>query len=301
MSRDADVIIVGGGPAGLSAALVLARACRTVLLFDDGRPRNSVTACLHGFLSRDGIAPAELVRLGREDLARYSCVTIVAAHVAAARSIDSGFEVTLADGRLFKSRKLIVATGVAENVPAIPGLHDFYGTSVFHCPFCDAWDFRDQPIAVYGKGARGHGLAMEMLGWTKEVVLCSDGDSEIDESQRAQLARNGIGIREQRVVCLEGRDRRIERVTFDSGEPAPCRALFFSAGQHQKSALARALGAEFNRKGTVETGRHETTAVPGLCVAGDASRDVQWVVVAAAEGAEAAYAITQELIREDWK
>ena len=271
------------------------------MVFDEGHPRNAATQALHGFLSRDGIAPAELIRRAREDLKPYSCVRVETAKVCAATRLDHGFEITLDGGQRVTSRKLVIATGVAENLPEIPGLRDFYGRTVFHCPFCDAWDFRDQPIAVYGRGRRGHGLAMEMLGWTKELVLCTDGEPGLDNGQRDQLARNGIRIRTEPIKCLEGRDGQIERVTFESGDPVSCRAFFFSAGQHQKSPLAASLGAEFNRKGTVETGHNETTTVPGLCVAGDASRDVQWVVVAAAEGAEAAYAITQELIREDWK
>jgi thioredoxin reductase len=301
MDFDADVVIVGGGPAGLSAALILGRACRTVIVFDDGRPRNAATHALHGLLSRDGISPAELLRFAREDLKKYPCVRLETAKVKSAATSTRGFTVTLDDGRTVRSRKLLISTGVAENIPDIPGLHDFYGRSIFHCPFCDAWDFRDQTIAVHGRGRRGHGLAMEMLSWTKDLVLCTDGDPELNETQQAQLARNGIRVRTERIMCLEGSDGKLERVRFETGEPVACRALFFSAGQHQKSPLAVMLGAELNRKGTVETGHNETTAVPGLCVAGDASRDVQWVVVAAAEGAEAAYAITQELIREDWK
>ena len=140
-----------------------------------------------------------------------------------------------------------------------------------------------------------------MLGWTHDLVLCTDGPADLDDEHRVELGRNGILIREDRIVRLEGTDGRLDRVVFADGEPLPRRAMFFTTGQHEASPLARAMGCEFNEKGTVKTGRHETTNVPGLFVAGDASRDVQWVIVAAAEGAEAAFAITQDLIKDGWK
>jgi thioredoxin reductase len=296
-----DVIIVGGGPAGLSAALILGRACRTVRVFDNARPRNAPTRELHGFLSRDGVMPAELTRTSRTDLEKYDTVQLETAEVTDAEATAGGFEVTLDDGRRFRSRKLIVATGVADNLPDVPGLRECYGQSVFHCPFCDGWELRGQAIAVYGRGRRGHGLAMELLGWTSTISLCTDGPADLADDERAQLGRNGICIREDAVTGVEGRDGQIEHVIFASGAPVACRALFFTMGQHQQTPLARALGTRFNAKGTVSTDKHEATGVPGLCVAGDASEDLQWVVVAAAEGAKAAYGICQELFKEDWK
>lgn len=301
MNFDADVIIVGGGPAGLSAAHVLARACRTVIVFDHGRPRNAATRHMHGFLSREGINPREFLTIARSDISRYDTVRLETAEVSATRCIEGGFEVTLKDGRAFRSRKMLIATGVEDNVPDVPGLRDFYGRSIFHCPFCDGWELRNKRIAIYGRGRRGHGLSMEMLGWSRDLVLCTDGPADLDDAHRAELSRNGISMREEKVVRLEGTDGQIDRVILESGDPVECRGLFFTTGQHQASSLARSMGCEFNEKGTVHTGRHESTTVPGLYVAGDASRDVQWVIVAAAEGAEAAFAMTQELIKESWR
>src|ERR1043165_4005826 len=181
MAFDADVIIVGAGPAGLSASLVLARACRTVLVFDHGNPRNAATQHIHGFLSREGINPREFTRIAREDLKKYDTVKIEHAEVKSTHCVSGGFEVTLTDGRTFRSIKLLIATGVADNVPEVPGLRDCYGQSVFHCPFCDGWELRGQPIAVYGRGARGHGLSLEMLGWTHDLVLCTNGPGDLTD------------------------------------------------------------------------------------------------------------------------
>jgi thioredoxin reductase len=295
-----DVIIVGAGPAGLSAALMLGRSRRRVLVCDSGTPRNAAAQALHGYLTRDGMAPREFLRIARAELKEYDCVELRDVEVTAAEcSTDSRFHVTLATGEDYRSRKLLIATGVVDMLPDIPGFQELFGSSVFHCPYCDGWEVRDQPLAIYGRGTRGSGLALELTAWSRDLVLCTDGPPEIDEDGLARLARNAIRVRDDRITRLEGRNGILERVVFDSGDPLPRRALFFTTGQTQRSQLAIALGCEFNDKGTVRTGKYETTHLRGLYVAGDASRAVQWVVVAAAEGAEAAFAINTDLLKED--
>jgi thioredoxin reductase len=295
-----DVVIVGAGPAGLSAALILGRARRTVLICDNGRPRNAVSHALHGYLTRDGIHPHEFLTIGRKELTSYRTVTLREIAVADAKCEDDGnFKVTLADGTMVRSRKLLVATGVCDNLPDIPGIQPMYGRSVFHCPYCDGWEVRDQPIAIYGKEHRGVGLSLELTAWSRDLVLCTDGPGGISDDDRARLSRNEIRIREERVIAVEGHDGMLERIVFEHGEPLPRRAMFFSAGQFQRSELAVRLGCEISEKGTVWTGKYESTHLPGLYVAGDASRAVQWVIVAAAEGAEAAFAINTDLTKED--
>lgn len=299
-SPEYDVVIVGAGPAGLSAALVLGRCRRAVLICDYGKPRNAASHALHGYLTRDGIDPHEFLAIGRREIERYDTVDRREVAVADAMCEDTGrFRVVLSDGSIVRSRKLLVATGVSDNLPDIDGIQEMYGRSVFHCPYCDGWEIRDQPMAIYGQGARGVGLSLELTAWSRDLVLCTDGYTEISADDRDRLARNRIRIREERVTALEGHQGMLQRIRFDSGETLARSAMFFTTGQFQRSELAVRLGCEINDKGTVRTGKYESTHLPGLYVAGDASRAVQWVIVAAAEGAEAAFAINTDLIRED--
>ena len=293
-----DAIIVGGGPAGLSAALVLGRCGRRVLVCDSGRYRNQCSHAMHGYLTRDGLPPEELLRIAREELIPYG-VEYRKTVVTGARTEGGGFHLVLDTGEELAARKLLLATGVKDRLPEIAGITEFYGQSIHHCPYCDGWEWRDRPAAVYGTGQHGYALALSLLTWTCDIVLVTGGPSGLDEGQARDLEAFGIPVREELIARVEGSDGRLEQIVFASGEVLPRRALFFSTGQEQHCELAEKLGCAFNDKGTVETAEEERTNVPGLFVAGDASRDVQFVIVAAAEGAKAAVAINEELQEEN--
>ncbi len=294
-----DAIVVGAGPAGLSAALILGRCCRRVVVFDTGEHRNAASQALHGFLTRDGIPPMELLQIGREQLRRYDTVELRSTAVTDATPINGGFEVVLADDSRVRCRKLLLATGVIDNLPQIQGIGVFYGRSIFHCPYCDGWELRDQPLAIYGRGEHGKGLALELTAWSRDLVLCTDGPSELDPHDLQRLAEHKIQVREEPVARLEGADGILQQIVFANGNRLARRAIFFSTGHHQTSNLAAKLGADFTPKGAVNTGAYETTNIPGLYVAGDAGRWVELAIVAAAEGAEAAFAINTALLKED--
>jgi thioredoxin reductase len=293
-----DVIIIGAGPAGLSAALILGRCRRRVLICDSDLPRNAVSGALHGFLTRDGIDPLELRRLAREDLRNYPNVEFRQVEATDVSRTEDGFQVGLADGAGVSSRMLLIATGVIDILPEIPGIRQLYGRSVFHCPYCDGWEMRDRPLAVYGREDGGVEFALEMIGWSRDVVLCTDGWNP-SPAERERLERNGVQIRREAIAGLEGRGGELTAVIFRSGPPLPRQALFFRPAQCQRSPLAEMLGCRVTDGGVVETGSLQGSEVPGLYLAGDASRSVQLAVVAAAEGAEAAFAINTALLQED--
>jgi thioredoxin reductase len=293
-----DVIIVGGGPAGMSAALMLGRCRRRVLVLDSGHYRNYATEAMHGYLTRDGTHPAEIRRIAREESAKYG-VEVRCVKAIRSKKEGDGFVVELEEGNPCSCRKLVLATGVVDKLPPVEGIDEFYGKSVHHCPYCDAWEHQDQPMVVYGKGKSGMGLAMSLKTWTREVVLCTNGPSGLSQPARRKLADLDIGLRTTKIARLEGEGGHLDRIIFAKGDPVACRAMFFNTGQSQSCGLPSEFGCNLTPRGAIRTDRWERTNVPGLYAVGDCARNVQWVVVAAAQGAIAAEAINMELQEED--
>jgi thioredoxin reductase len=292
-----DAIVVGGGPAGLSAALMLGRCRRRVLVLDLGHPRNQRSKALHGYLSRDGISPSTLTELGRAELEQYS-VELRPIGVTGAQLTGDSYRVSLADNTVEQSRYLLIATGVIDDLPAIPGFDECYGQSIFHCPYCDGWEQRDGQLTAFGHGAEVTGLALGLKTWSADVLVCTNGE-RLERGLRDRLGRNGIAVRAERIARIEHADGMCTGIVFAKGDPVPRTALFFATGQHPQSALAISLGCTLNRRGTVKTGMTCDTNIARVYVAGDASHDAQFVVVAAAEGVKAACAINKALQLEE--
>lgn len=292
-----DVLVVGGGPAGLSAALMLGRCRRRVLVCDLGQPRNRRSRALHGYLTRDGIEPTAFNELGRGELPSYG-VEVRTVGVTGAERADDHYRVSLAGGGEETARYLLIATGVIDDLPAISGLAECYGRSVFHCPYCDGWEWRDRRLTALGEGAQATALALGLRTWSSDVVLCSNG-ARLDRRNRERLARNGIPVRTEPIASLAHEDGMAANISFVSGDPLWRDAIFFATSQHPQSELAIRLGCTVNKRGAVKTGSLCDTNVPRVFVAGDASRDAQFVVVAAAEGVKAAVAINKALQAEE--
>lgn len=268
-----------------------------MLLCDAGRPRNAASHALHGILTRDGVRPSELLAIGRRQLAKCG-VELVSGEVKDARRTRDGFHVFLAGGRRLFARKLLIATGVVDHLPAFDGVPALYGERIFHCPYCDGWEVSDRPLAVYGRGRSGMGLSLSLQTWSRDVTLVADGPARLGVRDRRRLAGRRIEIVEKRIARFERRGKGLD-VVFDDGERLARAALFFSTGQDPSCDLPRRLGCRFTSKGAVKTNRLEETGVPGLYVAGDASRDVQLAIVAAAEGAKAAFAMNVAMQKEE--
>jgi len=274
---------------------VLGRALRTTLVCDAGHPRNARAPAVHGFLTRDGIAPADLRAAARAELARYETVTLRDGKVTDVRTDGDGFTFSLEGGEGGRARRVLLATGVVDALPALDGLEELYGTSVFHCPFCDGWEVRGGALAVYGGGEHAAGLALELKAWSSDIVLLGT----VSSADRERLAASGIEVRGEPVQRLEARGGKLARVVFADGTALAREALFFCTGHRQGSDLAGRLGCPLDEKGAVATVDATRTCVPGVFVAGDASKESHMVVVAAAEGALAAIAIHNELSEED--
>jgi thioredoxin reductase len=270
-----------------------------VLLCDTGQPRNRLSRALHGYLSRDGIAPLELLRIGREELRQYDVESREIAVEDVTRRGDY-FDVHLAGGEHVPALTVLLATGVADQPPNIPGVTECYGISVHHCPYCDGWEHRDCRIAVIAERVSPAGLALSLKTWSDQVIACTNGRTRLTPMQRRRLAEHDIPVHTRRIERLDHQHGQVRAIVFAATDKEPqsqipCDAIFFSAPQTQQCELARRLGCEFTSKGTVRTDHLGKTCVAGLYVVGDASRDVQFVIVAASEGAKAGVAINQAL------
>jgi thioredoxin reductase len=291
-----DAIIVGGGPAGLSAALLLGRARRRVLLVDAGEGRNARAHAIHGFLTRDGTPPAEFRRMAQEELRRYPSVELRQGEVEAARRNGDGFAVTLA-GQATESRSLLLATGLADDLPNWPGLDEAYGTDVWRCPYCDGFERQNEPLAVHGAGHDAVRLAVEVRNWTGDLVACTEGP--VSRADRQRLAALNIGLREGHVTALRVEEGRLRALRFADGSELERAGVFLAVAQRPRSALAESLGCKLTAAGQVRADRHGGTDIPGLFIAGDASPGLQLAVVAAAQGSIAAFHLNAGLLKQE--
>ncbi len=303
---DFDVIIVGAGAAGLSAALVLGRACRRVLVADGGPPRNAPSPAVHAFLTRDGTPPAELLRLAREQLRPYDTVEIRPVRVTGISRQRGGFAVRAVaasdEGPAVPvtARRVVLCTGVLDELPPLAGARELWGRGVLHCPYCHGWEVRGQPLAVYGRSKTAYGLSLLVSRWSEDVVLLTDGPSGISRSGLARMRGQGVRLCEDPIEQLVGTAKGdLRHVLFESGQKLPRTALFLHAVQHQRSDLAKQLECRITQTGAVWTDKNGQTTQPGVYAAGDLDPGPQQAIIAAAEASWAAIKLNEGLTKEE--
>ncbi|HEX4490268.1 MAG TPA: NAD(P)/FAD-dependent oxidoreductase [Acidimicrobiia bacterium] len=293
--HDYDVVIVGGGAAGLSAALVLGRARRTVAVIDAGAPRNAPAAHMQGFLSRDGMPPAELLAAGRAEITGYG-VEIIDDTVSA---IEPGFVVQLAHDGTVSARRILVSTGVVDELPDISGARERWGRDLLHCPYCHGWEVRDQPIAVLGThpGAVMH--AQLVRQWSDDVVFFTH-TMAVSAEARAQLAARGIRVVDGEVVRLVVERDRLTGVALTDGRVVPRSAAFIRPRNvGRRDGLLAGMGVDVDADGLVVVGRDGRTSTPGVWAAGNVVDPRGSVIAAAGAAATAAMSINADLVQDD--
>jgi thioredoxin reductase len=300
-----DVVVVGGGVAGLSTALVLGRARRRVLVLDGGAPRNTPAEHAHGLLSRDGIPPLELLQLARGELASYPSVEVRAGEATDAAATSGGFHLTSAESEPIDTRKLVLATGVTDVLPEIPGVQDLWGRGVYHCPYCHGWEVRDRVWGILGDSP----LAVERValfrGWASGIVVLSNGASSIALAEKESLRRLGASLDERPVALLERTGEDDVKVNFRDRSNLTLGGIFIMPHQEQRSFLAATLGCEMHEFPPTDSqyvtvdAATGATSIAGVYAAGDMVGPMQSLVLAAASGARAAYALNQALATED--
>lgn len=305
-----DCIVIGAGPAGLSAALFLARYRRRVLTFHHNSPRNMYSHGVHGFLGHHGIMPAELLARGRDEVTQHGGLIVEACVTRVEKIGDEHFRVTAGDEgaaepQAFEARRLILATGLRDLTPDCPGFRDFYGVSVFHCPDCDGFEVTGKRVVVLGRGEKTVGFTLGLMTWTDKLTLVTNGDAgDMTDEHREKLARFEISIKNQSIARLEGETETnmLRRVCFDDGETMECDALFFNLGVEPASDLHQMLGCKLDEEcGLVWVDDGQQTSVRGVYAAGDLTPRSQLAVVAAAEGAMAAIHLHKSLIPDEQK
>jgi thioredoxin reductase len=304
LMHEYDVVVVGGGAAGLSAALVLSRARRRVAVVDAGKPRNAPAAHMHGYLGSDGLPPSTLLTVGRDEIARYGAHIVrgTVTDIAPLDTDERGFDVTVDDsfndGQTVRARRVLVTTGLLDELPDIPGVRERWGRDLLHCPYCHGYEVRDQALGVLGgtPGAIDHAHLIRQ--WSDDVVFFAHGDP-LAVSDRDALEARGIDVVDDLVVSLVVVGDRLTGVQLESGRVVPRDAVFVRPGMTSNSALLDRLGCDLHENGWVVADGVGRTSVAGVWVAGNAANPRAQVITAAGEGSAAAIAINADLVDED--
>ncbi|MBM7583808.1 thioredoxin reductase [Bacillus pakistanensis] len=295
-----DVVIVGGGPSGLSAALVLGRSLRKVLIIDYNHPRNASTKRSHGYLTRDGISPVKFRQLAKEELKKYKTVNSIEDAVIDIEKKAGIFNITTKKGFNYQSRKVIFATGMKDQLPMIPGFIDVYGTSVFPCPYCDGWEHKNTKLAVFGNKVELFTYIKLISHWSKDLMVFTNGKCNLSDIQKNELKQHRIPLIETPIQEVQSVLSQLKKVILTDGRIIRRDGGFVMTNTVQSSNLPSKLGVEMDEKGRYQTKEHGLTNIDGIYIVGDATKGFAGIVGAASDGYETGIKINSELVEENW-
>lgn len=294
-----DCAVIGGGPAGLNAALVLGRSRRKTILFDDNKPRNAVTSESHGFITRDGINPQEFKKVAQEELSSYPDVRIEKQRVNHINKEHNLFQVETENGEVYKAKKIILATGFKEDLPDIPGVKEFYGKSLFSCPFCDGWELRDRPLAVIADDKKAVHMAKLVSNWTNDLIIFTNGNKVISLEEQELLNSYGIRINEKKIAAFIGEEGILDKIQLEDNTTVFREGGFIAAEWKPAASFETTLGYTLNEQGGIATDSLQRTNTEGVFACGDTRiAGPSQLIIAAGEGSMAAIAVNAELIEE---
>lgn len=293
-----DCTIIGGGPAGLNATLVLGRARRNVVLVDSNDARNKVTRETHGFITRDGVKPREFREIANKEFSKYKTIVTMEDKVEEIVKVDEGFKIKTKKGREWLTRKVILATGVIEKFTNVPNIRDFYGNSIFNCPYCDGWELRDQALALFGLVDHTIHMAGILRNWSQDIIIFTNGE-RVSKGQMKDINNMNVQVEPGRINRLYGHDGMLKGIEMENGQLIQRTGGFVTPDLVQASNIGRNLGVRLDNLGGYKSDEVGRTNILNLFVAGEASIIYPaQLIIAAASGVTAAMAVNVELTHE---
>jgi thioredoxin reductase len=299
--KDFDVIIIGGSSAGLSAGMALGRAMRKVLIIDSDRPCNRQTPHSHNFFTRDGQTPGEILTIAREQTLKYPTITLLHSEGTLCTSITNGFEVSTRSGETFSTKKVILAAGIKDQIPDIPGFAECWGISVIHCPYCHGYEYGHQRTGIFADGETAFEMAKLISNWTKDLILFTNGQSALTGDQETIISNNNIQIIGEEIAALDHDNGQITAIRLRNGSEIKLKALYARLPFVQHSDIALQLGCEFTDQGHIRVDTRQKTTIPGIYACGDSASGIRSIANAVNSGTMAGVMVNLELIEEVFK
>ncbi|MDM5319087.1 NAD(P)/FAD-dependent oxidoreductase [Bacillus altitudinis] len=296
-----DCAIIGGGPGGLSAALVVGRGRKQVVVFDDEMPRNRVTQESHGFITNDGMTPFEIRQAGEADLQNYPNIQIKRSRMVEIQNNEDKFALLTQEGERFEAKKIILATGLKDILPEMKGIHEVYGKTLFSCPFCDGWELKDKPLALIAENPRALHMAKLLFNWTKDLIVFTNGKQVFAEEEKAMLSAHSIQVIDVPIMSIHHENGQMHFLHLANGETVKREGGFVASEFKQSAPFAETLGCQMTKNGGIETGILGRTTVSGVFACGDNLGGPAQLVLAAAAGSQAGMGVIHELVQEEFQ